>query len=324
MAVLTITGADLRIRLTRAEKVGGLLRDLTIPLETITAIRRPAAAFDVVRGLRSPGFQLPWSTRIGTWRRLSGRTYAVARRTEPALHLRLAGPGLTDVVVTSPDADAWADELRAALATLGMDAVVERDVTVPGAGIALAGTVAEGVAAPRAVALILPGSGPVDRDADHPAIPLGVSRDLAHALARLGVRSFRYDKRGVGGSGGDRWSAGLSDQTADAAAALDALVAEGLPTFLLGHSEGGMIAEAVAAGRDDLAGVVLLAAPAATGEETMAWQTRQIADALPAFARTVVKLLRVDVVAQQAKSVAAVKATTTDVARIKGAKINAK
>jgi alpha/beta superfamily hydrolase len=54
----------------------------------------------------------------------------------------------------------------------------------------------------RALALILPGSGEIDRNADHRRMPLGISRDPAHALALKGIASFRYDKRGVGHSEG--------------------------------------------------------------------------------------------------------------------------
>lgn len=181
-------------------------------------------------------------------------------------------------------------------------------------------------ASTRGLALILPGSGDVDRDADHRRIPLGVSRDLAHALACKGITSLRYDKRGVGASGGRFLTTGLSDNIADATAALVTVRAlhPHLPVFVIGHSEGAMIAEAVAAEAAGLAGVVLLAGPGTTGEETMRWQAAQIAEALPPFARAVTRLLRVDIVEQQRKALAKIKATTGDTARTQGRTINAK
>jgi pimeloyl-ACP methyl ester carboxylesterase len=56
--------------------------------------------------------------------------------------------------------------------------------------------------APRGPAvLILAGSGPTDRDGNN---PIGIRADtyrlLASALAAAGIRSLRYDKRGIGAS----------------------------------------------------------------------------------------------------------------------------
>ena len=65
-----------------------------------------------------------------------------------------------------------------------------------------------------------------------------------------------------------------------------------LPAFVIGHSEGAMIAEAVAADAPDLAGVVLLAGAGVSGEDSMKWQATQIAQVLPPFARAVTGLLR--------------------------------
>lgn len=202
----------------------------------------------------------------------------------------------------------------------------QSDLTFSSSGITLAGTLTVPNEQVRGAAVILPGSGDVDRDSNHKRIPLGVSRDLAHALAARGVASLRYDKRGVGASGGRFLETGLSDNIDDANAALDEVRRqyEGLPLIIIGHSEGAMIAEAVAADADDLAGVVLLAGPGTVGEETMKWQARQVANALPAFARFVTTLMRVDIIDQQRKAIDKIKATTGDTARIQGRTINAK
>ena len=49
---------------------------------------------------------------------------------------------------------------------------------------------------------------------------LDVAQALATGLASCGVASLRYDKRGVGLSGGEYLTASLSDETADARSAL--------------------------------------------------------------------------------------------------------
>jgi uncharacterized protein len=75
------------------------------------------------------------------------------------------------------------------------------ELTVP-AAVRLAGTLLLPEQPPTAVALLVPGSGPVDRDSDHRRLRLGITRLLAEALAELGVASLRYDKRVVGASEG--------------------------------------------------------------------------------------------------------------------------
>ena len=53
-------------------------------------------------------------------------------------------------------------------------------------------------AEPRAVAVILPGSGPTDRDGNSPfGIAAGSYRLLAEGLAEQGVATLRIDKRGI-------------------------------------------------------------------------------------------------------------------------------
>lgn len=192
--------------------------------------------------------------------------------------------------------------------------------------VRLAGTLALPGSAPVAAALLVPGSGPVDRDSDHPRMRLGITRALAHALAGAGVASLRYDKRGVGRSGGDFLSAGLSDNMTDAAAALGALRERlpGTPVVVVGHSEGAIIATRIAAEEPSLAGAVLLAAPAVDGERMLAWQTRQIVPTMPRFVRGVLRLLRIDLVARQRRNVERFRESTTDVIRLEGRRVNAK
>jgi alpha-beta hydrolase superfamily lysophospholipase len=184
-------------------------------------------------------------------------------------------------------------------------------------------------AGPFPAVLLIPGSGPIDRNSDHKRMPLGVTRELAEALTAQGIASLRYDKRGAGASTGSFLTAGLNDNIADAAAALDTLAArpeiDAARLFAVGHSEGALIATALAA-RDDspLAGVVLLSASATPGADLLLWQAEQIAPSLPAPVRALLRLFRVDLVKKVAKNHAKVRATTADVVRMGGARVNAK
>lgn len=104
----------------------------------------------------------------------------------------------------------------------------------------------EGRADKSLVALIIAGSGPTDRNGNS---PLGVWANtyqlLADSLASHGIASFRYDKRGIGGSNN---FTKLSDVTfeqfvQDAVACIRHLtVMEGFAKcVVIGHSEGALI-----------------------------------------------------------------------------------
>lgn len=126
-----------------------------------------------------------------------------------------------------------------------------------------------------AAALILAGSGPVDRDGNLPQARNDSLKALAHGLAAHGVATLRVDKRGVGASapGGTREEElRFTTYVADARAWLAILKAwqwggdRAPPLFLIGHSEGALVAT-LAAQRAPVAGLVLLAgagAPAGT------------------------------------------------------------
>jgi uncharacterized protein len=117
------------------------------------------------------------------------------------------------------------------------------------------------------VMMILPGSGPTDRDGNN---PMGVSsasyKLLAEALAINGISTLRIDKRGMFGSAkaiNDPNAVTIADYAADAAIWSKAAIKEngGKCVWMAGHSEGGLIALAAAQKQDDICGVILIAAP---------------------------------------------------------------
>lgn len=188
-------------------------------------------------------------------------------------------------------------------------------------------TVPEGAHALPA-ALLLPGSGPIDRDSDHRRMPLGITRQLAGALDAAGVVTLRYDKRGVGASPG-RWrAAGFRDNRHDARSALEFLAArpevDPAGIVVVGHSEGALHAAGIAADGAGPAGVVLLACSARPGEELLRWQSAAIGPTLPGPVRLLLRLLRTDLESRTARTHDKLRATTTDEARIEGARINAR
>jgi alpha-beta hydrolase superfamily lysophospholipase len=129
----------------------------------------------------------------------------------------------------------------------------------------LAGTLLRAPGGQGPVGLIIPGSGPTDRDGNN---PLGVKaasyRLLAEALAQQGVTTVRIDKRGMFGSAGavsDPNAVTIPDYVTDTAAWVSAVRAEtgASCVWLIGHSEGGLVALAAAQQVEHLCGVVLVA-----------------------------------------------------------------
>ncbi|MEC8179584.1 MAG: alpha/beta fold hydrolase, partial [Pseudomonadota bacterium] len=113
----------------------------------------------------------------------------------------------------------------------------------------LEGTLAQGTPA----VLIVPGSGPTDRDGNS---PLGIAAQtyklLAEALAQHGIASVRIDKRGMFGSATavpDPNDVTVDDYVTDIESWADTITRESGDqcVWLLGHSEGGLMAMAAAA-----------------------------------------------------------------------------
>lgn len=143
--------------------------------------------------------------------------------------------------------------------------------------------------------LLIPGSGRVDRDENAKRLRINILREIAVYLAEQGIASLRYDKRGVGASEGNFWETGFHDNVADAEAALNYLEAQDRvradKVFVLGHSEGALIATRLAGMGKQVAGLILLAGAVSSGEEILQWQNAQIRNGIRGFKRWPLRLM---------------------------------
>jgi uncharacterized protein len=202
--------------------------------------------------------------------------------------------------------------------------VPSEEVTFSSGGCTIAGTFAEAVD-PVAAALLVPGGGRTDRNSDARLpggwmLRIGVDKAIAGALAEVGCSVLRYDKRGVGASGGDYLRAGMDDRRADAREALGWLAVRvgGLPLIAVGASEGAWYAAELAAD-GAVAGAVLLGCGARPAEEILFWQSEMTAARLAPAVRMILTITRTDIIGSQRKRVARIKASTDDVIRDRGA-----
>lgn len=171
--------------------------------------------------------------------------------------------------------------LCAATAFVSLAVPVESEVTFKGAGgFVLKGTFArpDSVKGKALAVLLLPGSGPTDRNGNQPpALNTDLLKQIAGRLAAAGWASLRFDKRAAHVYMA-KFPKGIDSQNeffkwenfvGDAKAALSFLAAQpgidGKRLAVAGHSEGSMIA--VAMGRDLAgrpgapAGLILMGAP---------------------------------------------------------------
>ena len=123
--------------------------------------------------------------------------------------------------------------------------------------------------------LLVSGSGPQDRNetlmGHRPFLV------LADHLTRRGIAVLRVDDRGVGGSTGSVFESTMEDFASDALAAVEFLKdrdeIDPARIGILGHSEGAIVAPLAAAMSQDVAFIVLLAAPGLVGEELLYLQS---------------------------------------------------
>ena len=117
------------------------------------------------------------------------------------------------------------------------------------------------------VVLIVPGSGPTDRDGNSPlGLKASTYRLLSHGLADQGVATVRIDKRGMFESAravADPNNVTIQDYANDVSNWVKAIRQELDCTcvWVLGHSEGGLVAMLAGQQNVDICGLILVAAP---------------------------------------------------------------
>jgi uncharacterized protein len=202
------------------------------------------------------------------------------------------------------DVEIWGDEngrlLRVTIPSQNVD-VVREDIAsvstrrvpisrpndepfkIPSNGFSLAGTIsrpAASDAARKPAVVLVGGSGPTDRDELTFGIP--ILGQLAGAIADAGFVVVRYDKRGVGQSGGRLESATLSDYADDLRAAVKLLAerqdVDPKRIAVIGHSEGGDVALLAAAKDKRIAAVGLIATPGVSGAALVLEQQTHMLD----------------------------------------------
>ncbi len=145
-------------------------------------------------------------------------------------------------------------------------------VRVQANGFSIAGTLAKpgnADATPRPAVVLVSGAGPTDRDETVAGVP--IFGQIAGTLADAGFLVLRYDKRGVGQSGGRPEAATLDDYAEDLRAAVRFLGGrkdvDRRRIAVAGYGDGGPVALIAASKEDRIAAAVLIASIGARGAD---------------------------------------------------------
>jgi len=169
--------------------------------------------------------------------------------------------------------------VMAALATTPSDPI-ETALEAPGPLGPLQGTMLAPASGAAPVMLIIPGSGPTDRNGNNPlGVRASTYRLLAEGLAAQGIGTVRIDKRGMFGSRAavaDANAVTIDDYVSDVEAWTGSIRKQtgAACVWLMGHSEGGLVALAAAQKAADICGLVLVSTAGRPLAEVLRQQLR--------------------------------------------------
>lgn len=195
-----------------------------------------------------------------------------------------------------------------------------REINFSNNDIQLAGTLTlpEGEG-PHPIVVLVHGSGEVDRNENTRRLPMNIFAEIATMFANNGIATLRFDKRGIGQSGGDYFTTGLFDQADDALAAFEFATQhpeiDSANAYFLGHSVGSNIIFYLAANKCQPAGLISVAGALRSGESLSSFQARHVVNAIPKILRYILKFFFIDIIKLQKKSLAKIKNSKKSVTR---------
>jgi uncharacterized protein len=259
------------------------------PYEALSAILRTAAT-----GATLAAYQIPigavqlrvidsTTEQIQTTSRLiaAKRTHVTVSTTDPPVDISVWGDEsgrLLRLTVPAQGLDvARTDVASVSARQVAISRPNDEAVRILANGFSLAGTVsrpAEAAKGPLPAVVLTGGAGLTDRDELIAGIP--ILGQLAGALADAGFLVVRYDKRGVGQSGGRPEGVTLADYADDQRAAVKYLTTrkdvDDKRIAVVGRSEGGLVSLMTAAAEKRVSAIVLLATHGVPGSELVLQQ----------------------------------------------------
>jgi pimeloyl-ACP methyl ester carboxylesterase len=262
------------------EALAARLRTPTAPGTDIPIYGVPVIAFNIRVGETAPE-QIQTTARVISARRTRVTLNLPGAPVDAAIWLDESGRMIRFSVPAQSLEVAREDIAAVSSRTVTVSRPNDESIQIASNGFNLAATISRPASAPAGklpAAVLVGGSGPTDRDEVVFGIP--VMGDIAGALADAGFLVVRYDKRGIGQSGGRPEAASLSDYADDLRAAVkmlgDRKDVDPKRIAVVGHSEGGAVALIAAARDKHIAAAALIAAPGMTGADVVLAQQQRL------------------------------------------------
>jgi len=102
MATITVDGGRLRVTFPVNERMLGLVRDVDVPVSSVTGAREVRTWREDVRGWRV-GLGLPGVWLLGTWRSKGRKQLVALRRNRAAVLVRLRDEKYHELLIETPD-----------------------------------------------------------------------------------------------------------------------------------------------------------------------------------------------------------------------------
>ena len=117
MARITVAGSNLRLTMTRAEKLQTLHSDIEVPLAHVASVDPTHDLWSHIRGVRAPGTGIPFRLLLATMRFKGGRDFCIAHYGKPGVVVNLRDENFERLLVATDTFDtavAVADEVARA------------------------------------------------------------------------------------------------------------------------------------------------------------------------------------------------------------------
>lgn len=155
----------------------------------------------------------------------------------------------------------------------------DEDVFIASTGFSLAATATKPATAPARMPAVVLVGGAGRQDRDETQYGVSIFGELAGRLAENGCLVVRFDKRGLGQSGGRPEHAGLIEYADDVISIVDWLKrrkdVDANRIVVVTHGEGSAVGLLAASRKKDIKGLAMLAAPGLPGREVVLEQQRQ-------------------------------------------------